>query len=171
MRDPETLARPWVVPGTPGLEHRIGGLGKQDGSGNVSYDPIDNEHMIKTRAEKVARIADFIPELEVNGPEQGDLLVMGWGGTCGAIRSATEFMQREGHSVASAQLRYLNPFPLNLGNVLGRYRQVLVPELNLGQLSLLLQAKFPIRVVPLNKVQGQPFKIREIVDKIRSILD
>ena len=171
MRDPETLARPWVVPGTPGLEHRIGGLGKQDGSGNVSYDPIDNEHMIKTRAEKVARIADFIPELEVNGPEQGDLLVMGWGGTCGAIRSATELMQREGHSVASAHLRYLNPFPRNLGNVLGRYRQVLVPELNLGQLSLLLQAKFPIRVVPLNKVQGQPFKIREIVDKIRSILD
>lgn len=171
MRDPETLARPWVVPGTPGLEHRIGGLGKQDGSGNVSYDPGDNEHMIKTRAEKVARIADFIPELEVNGPEQGDLLVLGWGGTYGAIRAAVEQMQQAGKSVASAHLRHLNPFPRNLGNVLGRYRQVLVPELNLGQLSFLLQAKFPIRVVQLNKVQGQPFKIREIADKIRSILD
>ena len=171
MRDPETLARPWVIPGTPGLEHRIGGLGKQDGSGNVSYDPLDNEHMIKLRAEKVARIADFIPELEVNGPEQGDLLVVGWGGTYGAIRAAVEQMQQEGRSVASVHLRHLNPFPRNLGNVLGRYRQVLVPELNLGQLSLLLQASFPIRVVQLNKVQGKPFKIREIADKIRAILD
>ena len=171
MRDPQTLARPWVVPGTPGLEHRIGGLGKQDGSGNVSYAPEDNEHMIKTRAEKVARIADHIPELEVTGPEQGDLLVMGWGGTYGAIRAAAEHMQQEGRSVAFAHLCYLNPFPRNLGNVLGRYRQVLVPELNLGQLSFLLQARFPIRVVQLNKVQGQPFKIREIADKIRSILD
>lgn len=170
MRDAETLARPWVLPGTPGLEHRIGGLGKQDGSGNVSYDPMDNEHMIKTRAEKVARIANYIPELEVNGPEQGDLLVIGWGGTYGAIRAAVEHAQSEGLSVAGAHLRHLNPFPKNLGNVLGRYRQVLVPELNMGQLSFLLQAQFPIRVVGLNKVQGQPFKIREIVDKIRSLL-
>jgi 2-oxoglutarate ferredoxin oxidoreductase subunit alpha len=171
MRDPETLARPWVLPGTPGLEHRIGGLGKQDGSGNVSYDPADNEHINHVRAEKIARIADMIPELEVSGPEQGDLLVIGWGGTYGAIRGAVEQMQAEGKSVASAHLRHLNPFPKNLGNVLGRYRQVLVPELNMGQLSFLLQGRFPIRVVPLNKIQGQPFKIREIVDKIRSLLD
>jgi 2-oxoglutarate ferredoxin oxidoreductase subunit alpha len=171
MRDPETLARPWVIPGTPGLEHRIGGLGKQDGSGNVSYDPLDNEHMIKTRAEKVERIADFIPELEVNGPENGDLLVIGWGGTYGAIRAAVEQLQLEGRSVAGAHLRHLNPFPKNLGTVLDSYRQVLVPELNMGQLAWLLQAKFPIRVVQLNKVQGQPFKIREIIAKIRATLD
>ena len=171
MRDPETLARPWVVPGTPGLEHRIGGLGKQDGSGNVSYDPHHNEEMIKLRAEKVARVADMIPEAEAFGPDQGDLLVIGWGGTYGAIRAATERMQQEGRSVASLHLRHLNPFPRNLGNVIGRYRQVLVPELNLGQLSMLLQASFPVRVVQLNKVQGQPFKIREIVDKILTILD
>ena len=171
MRDPETLARPWVLPGTPGLEHRIGGLGKQDGSGNVSYDPEDHEEIVRIRADKVARVADSIPEAEVFGPDRGDLLVIGWGGTFGAIRAATEHMQQQGRSVASLHLRHLNPFPRNLGNVIGRYRQVLVPELNMGQLAMLLQARFPVRVVTLNKVQGQPFKIREISDKIRSILD
>ena len=171
MRDPETLARPWVLPGTPGLEHRIGGLGKQDGSGNVSYDPMDHEEIVRIRADKVARVADSIPEAEVFGPDRGDLLVIGWGGTFGAIRAATEHMQQQGRSVASLHLRHLNPFPRNLGNVIGRYRQVLVPELNMGQLAMLLQARFPVRVVTLNKVQGQPFKIREISDKIRSILD
>ena len=171
MRDPDTLARPWVLPGTPGLEHRIGGLGKQDGSGNVSYDPEDHEEIVRIRADKVARVADSIPEAEVFGPDQGDLLVIGWGGTFGAIRAATEHMQQQGRSVASLHLRHLNPFPRNLGNVIGRYRQVLVPELNMGQLAMLLQARFPVRVVTLNKVQGQPFKIREISEKIRSILD
>ena len=171
MRDPATLARPWVLPGTPGLEHRVGGLGKQDGTGNVSYAPHDHEQIVKKRAEKVARVADYIPELDVFGPEQGELLVLGWGGTYGSIRAAVEAMQKEGRSVASAHLRYLNPFPRNLGNVVGRYRQVLVPELNLGQLALLVQAKYPVRVIPLNKVQGQPFRISEIESKIRSILD
>ena len=170
MRDPETLARPWVVPGTPGLEHRIGGLGKQDVTGNVSYAPEDHEHIVRTRAAKVAGIASHIPELEISGPDQGDLLVLGWGGTYGAIRAAVEEVQAEGLEVARGHLRYLNPFPRNLGNVLGRYKQVLVPELNLGQLSFLLQAHFPVRVVRLNKVQGRPFQIREVADKIREVL-
>ncbi|MBI2503559.1 MAG: 2-oxoacid:acceptor oxidoreductase subunit alpha [Candidatus Latescibacteria bacterium] len=170
MRDPETLARPWVIPGTPGLEHRIGGLGKQDGSGNVSYSPQDHEYIVKIRALKVERIAEFIPLQEVFGPEQADLLVVGWGGTFGAIRAAVEQAQRQGLSVASAHLRYLNPFPRNLGQVLGRYRNILVPELNLGQLALLLQAHFPVRVQKLNKVQGQPFQIREIYSRIKEIL-
>ena len=170
MRDPQTLARPWVLPGTPGLEHRIGGLGKQDVTGNVSYAPEDHERIVRVRADKIRGIADFIPELEVTGPDQGDLLVLGWGGTYGAIRAAVEQVQDEGLDVAYAHLRYLNPFPRNLGNVLGRYKQVLVPELNLGQLALLLQAHFPVRVVNLNKVQGVPFQIREVADKIRQVL-
>ena len=170
MRDPQTLARPWVLPGTPGLEHRIGGLGKQDVTGNVSYAPEDHERIVRVRADKVRGIADFIPELEVTGPGQGDLLVLGWGGTYGAIRAAVEQVQDEGLDVAYAHLRYLNPFPRNLGNVLGRYKQVLVPELNLGQLALLVQAHFPVRVVKLNKVQGVPFQIREVADKIRQVL-
>ncbi len=170
MRDPQTLARPWVVPGTPGMEHRIGGLGKQDVTGNVSYAPEDHERIVRVRADKIRGIADFIPELEVTGPDQGDLLVLGWGGTYGAIRAAVEQVQDEGLDVAYAHLRYLNPFPRNLGNVLGRYKQVLVPELNLGQLALLVQAHFPVRVVKLNKVQGCPFQIREVADKIRQVL-
>ena len=169
MRDPQTLARPWVLPGTPGLEHRIGGLGKRDHTGEVSYSPKDNEEMILRRAEKIARVADFIPETEVRGPEQGDLLVLGWGGTYGAISAAVEQGQREGLSVAGVHLRFLNPLPQDLGNILGRYRQVLVPELNLGQLAMLIQARYPVRVIPLSKVQGQPFTIREILAKIRSV--
>ena len=170
MRDPQTLARPWVLPGTPGLEHRIGGLGKQDVTGNVSYAPEDHERIVHVRADKVRGIAEFIAELEVTGPEQGDLLVLGWGGTYGAIRAAVEQVRDEGLDVAYAHLRYLNPFPRNLGNVLGRYKQVLVPELNLGQLAMLVQAHFPVRVVKLNKVQGSPFQIREVADKIRQVL-
>ena len=170
MRDPQTLARPWVLPGTPGLEHRIGGLGKQDVTGNVSYAPEDHERIVHVRADKIRGIADFAPELEVTGPEQGDLLILGWGGTYGAIRAAVEQVRAEGLDVAYAHLRYLNPFPRNLGNVLGRYKQVLVPELNLGQLALLVQAHFPVRVVKLNKVQGAPFQIREVADKIRQVL-
>ena len=170
MRDPQTLARPWVLPGTPGMEHRIGGLGKQDVTGNVSYAPEDHERIVHVRADKIRGIADFIPELEVTGPEQGDLLVLGWGGTYGAIRAAVEQVRDEGLDVAHAHLRYLNPFPRNLGNVLERYKQVLVPELNLGQLALLLQAHFLKRVVQLNKVQGVPFQIREVAAKIRQVL-
>ncbi|MFH1570831.1 MAG: 2-oxoacid:acceptor oxidoreductase subunit alpha, partial [Gemmatimonadota bacterium] len=138
MRDPQTLARPWVLPGTPGMEHRIGGLAKQDGTGRVSYDPEDHEHMVRQRAAKVERVADAIPDLEVDGPQTGDLLVVGWGSTYGALRTATEQVRATGAAVAHAHLRHLNPFPRNLGEVLTRYRQVLVPELNLGQLALLL---------------------------------
>jgi 2-oxoglutarate ferredoxin oxidoreductase subunit alpha len=152
------------------MEHRIGGLGKQDVTGNVSYAPEDHEHIIRTRAQKIAGIADYIPELEVTGPEQGDLLVLGWGGTYGAIRAAVEHVQGEGLEVARAHLRHLNPLPRNLGNVLGRYKQILVPELNLGQLAFLLQGHFPVRVIKLNKVQGRPFQIREVADKIREVL-
>ena len=170
MRDPQTLARPWVLPGTPGMEHRIGGLGKQDVTGNVSYAPEDHERIVRVRADKIRGIADFIPELEVTGPEQGDLLVLGWGGTYGAIRAAVEQVRDEGLDVAYAHLRHLNPFPRNLGNVLGRYKQVLVPELNLGQLAMLVQAHFPVRVIKLNKVQGAPFQIREVANKIRQVL-
>ncbi len=170
MRNGETLARPWVVPGTLGMEHRIGGLGKQDVTGNVSYAPEDHEHIVKTRAAKVARVANFIPDLSIDGPEEGDLLVLGWGGTYGAIREAVARSQASGYSVARGHLRYLNPFPPNLADVLGRYKQILVPELNMGQLSFLLQALFAMRVEKLNKVQGRPFQIREITAKIEEML-
>ena len=170
VRNPQTLARPWALPGTPGLEHRLGGLGKEDGTGNVSYDPDDNQHMANIRAERLARIADRIPLQKVMGPKSGDLLVVGWGSTYGAIRTAVRRAQQRGQSVAAAHLRYLNPFPKNLGDILKRYKKILVPELNMGQLSLLLNARYPIRVISYPKVQGLPFKISEISSKIDEIL-
>jgi len=170
-RDPETLARPWAIPGTPGLEHRIGGLEKQDGTGNVSYDPLNHEHMIHVRAEKVARIARDIPPLEVYGePEGGPLLVLGWGSTEGAITGAVNLARREGLRVARAHLHHLNPFPANLGDVLARFERVLVPEMNLGQLALLLQGRFLKPVVSFPKVQGKPFFRFEIHQKIRELM-
>ena len=169
-RDSKTLARPWALPGTPGLEHRLGGLGKEDGTGNVSYDPDDNQHMANIRAERLARVADRIPLQKVMGPKSGDVLVVGWGGTYGAIRSAVKRAQQKGQSVAATHIRYLNPFPKNLGDILQRYKHVLVPELNMGQLSLLLNAHFPKRVISFPKVQGLPFKISEISAKIDDIL-
>jgi 2-oxoglutarate ferredoxin oxidoreductase subunit alpha len=168
-RDPATLARPWVIPGTPGLEHRIGGLEKEDGSGNVSYDSQNHERMVHLRAEKIARIADDIPALAVIGPERGELLVLGWGSTAGAIRQAVEEAQAQGLSVAAAHLRYLNPLPKNTGQVLRNYRKVLLPEMNLGQLRMLLRAEFLIDIIGLNKVQGQPFRTSDIEDKIREL--
>ncbi len=169
-RDPETLARPWALPGTTGLEHRVGGLAKQDVTGNVSYDPDDHQHMVDTLAAKVARVAERIPEQEVDGPEWGDLLVLGWGSTYGAIRSAVRRAQQKGQKVAFAHLRYLNPFPRNLGDILLKYDRVLVPELNGGQLSFLLNAKYPLKVESYPKVQGQPFRISEITEKIDELL-
>ena len=171
MREVETLARPWVVPGTAGMEHRLGGLGKQDVTGNVSYNPEDHEHIVKTRAKKVAHIADFIPPLRVEGPDEGDLLVLGWGGTYGAIREAVTRSQAKGYDGARGHLRYLNPFPSNISEVLSRYKRVLIPELNMGQLSLLIQANFVVEVEKLNKVQGRPFQIREIMEKIEELLN
>ncbi|MDQ3938313.1 MAG: 2-oxoacid:acceptor oxidoreductase subunit alpha [Chloroflexota bacterium] len=169
-RDPKTLARPWAVPGTPGLEHRIGGLEKADITGNVSYDPENHHRMQVLRAEKVAGITRDIPPLDVFGPEQGDLLVLGWGSTYGAIRSAVERLAAEGWSVAHAHLRYLNPLPANTGDVLRRYRRVLIPEVNLGQLSLLIRARYLIEVVGLNKVRGKPFRIAEIRQAAEDLL-
>ncbi|MFN4260670.1 MAG: 2-oxoacid:acceptor oxidoreductase subunit alpha [Gemmataceae bacterium] len=162
----ERLVRQWAVPGTPGLEHRIGGLEKEDITGNVSYDPLNHEHMIHTRAQKIANIANEIPELTVMGPTEGDLLVIGWGGTYGSTLTAVERAQRKGYKVAQAHLRYLNPMPRNTGDVVRRYKKVLVPELNSGQLLMLLRARYLIDAVGLNKVQGRPFLVSEIEQKI-----
>jgi len=171
MRDPATLARPWVRPGTPGMQHRIGGLEKWDGSGNVSYDPENHEHMVHVRAEKVARIAHDIAPLQVQGPQSGDLLVLGWGSTYGAITSAVADLAAEGIVVSQTHLRHMNPLPKNLGEVLHRFRRVLVPELNSGQLALLLRGRFLVDAISYSKVQGQPFKRREIMERIRKVLE
>ncbi|HZN05099.1 MAG TPA: 2-oxoacid:acceptor oxidoreductase subunit alpha [Candidatus Polarisedimenticolia bacterium] len=169
-RDPETLARPWAIPGTPGLEHRIGGLEKEDITGNVSYDPRNHEKMVRLRAEKIARIADFIPEAQVTGAPSGKVLVVGWGSTHGAITSGVEAAQRQGKAVSSLHLRHLNPFPKNLGDVLNRFEKVLVAELNLGQLRMLLRARYLVDAEGLNKVQGKPFKVSEITAAIDRLL-
>jgi 2-oxoglutarate ferredoxin oxidoreductase subunit alpha len=169
-RDPETLARPWVVPGTPGLEHRIGGLEKADVVGNVSYDPENHHRMQLLRQEKIARIANDIPALEVYGPDAGDLLILGWGSTYGAIRSAVERLGSRGRSVAHAHLRHLNPFPANTEAVLRAYRKVLVPEMNLGQLLMLLRARYLIDAVGYDRVRGKPFRIAEIEAEAERLL-
>jgi 2-oxoglutarate/2-oxoacid ferredoxin oxidoreductase subunit alpha len=170
LRDEKTLARPWAIPGTPGLEHRIGGLEKEHITGNVSYDSANHEFMVKLRQEKIDRIADSIPLAKVDGDEKGDLLVVGWGGTYGAIRSAVEKKRLEGKSVSHLHLKYLNPFQKNLGEILHCFKHILVPELNLGQLSKLLQAKYLVPTIVFSKVQGLPFKAIEIENKIDEIL-
>ncbi len=164
------LARPWALPGTPGLQHRIGGLEKQDLTGNVCYEPENHERMIRLRAKKIATIALDIPELTVLGPEQGDLLVLGWGGTSGAIRSAVERVQSAGHSVAAAHLRYLNPFPANLEAVLRRYKKVLIPELNAGQLRRVIRGELMMDTIGFSKIKGKPFLISEIEGRIMEVL-
>jgi 2-oxoglutarate ferredoxin oxidoreductase subunit alpha len=166
----EKLARPWAIPGTPGLQHRVGGLEKSDGTGNVDYSPENHEHMVKTRQSKVAGIANFIPEQTVEGPEKGDLLVLSWGGTYGANRTAVRDCLRAGKSVAHAHLRYLNPMPRNLGEVLSRYKKVLIPELNTGQLRLLIRGYFLVDAVGYNKIKGKPFLVSELVAKIDEVL-
>lgn len=162
-RDPVTLARTQAIPGQPGLEHRIGGLEKSE-DGGVSYDPQNHENMTKLRAEKVDRIADSIPPTQLHGETEGDLLVIGWGGTYGAITSAVKAMQAEGFSVSSLHLRHLNPLPKDLGDIISKFKKVIVPELNLGQLSMILRAKFLVDAIPLTKVQGKPFKVSELRD-------
>lgn len=169
-RDPKTLARPWAVPGQKGMEHRIGGLEKSGATGDISYEPRNHHQMTLARKARVDGIANDIPMLEVSGPAEGDLLVLGWGGTYGAITSAAEGARRRGLSVANAHLRYLNPFPANLEQILRSYKHVLIPELNTGQLSLLIRGKFIIDAVPFNKISGQPFKIAEIEGKIDEVL-
>jgi 2-oxoglutarate ferredoxin oxidoreductase subunit alpha len=166
LRDPETLARPWAIPGTPGLEHRVGGIEKADGSGNISYDPANHERMTHLRAAKIAGIAKEIPGVEVDHEDGADLLVLGWGSTYGAIGAAVRRVRARGQKVASAHLVHLNPFPTDLGEVLGRYRKVLIPEMNLGQLSRLVRAEFLVDAKSLTKVQGQPFRASEIENKI-----
>src|SRR4051812_42559738 len=170
LRDPETLARPWAIPGTPGLMHRIGGLEKADVTGNVSYDPKNHERMTHLRAEKVAGIAKDIPTLEVDDPDgNAEILVLGWGSTYGAIGAAMRRARARGVSVAPAHLVRMNPFPTNLGEVLHRYRKVLVPELNLGQRARLVRAEFLGDAVTLSKVQGQPFRAAEIETAIMEL--
>ncbi len=170
LRDEATLARPWAIPGTPGLEHRIGGIEKQNITGNVSYDPDNHDFMCRLRAEKVNRIANDIPPLEVFGAPEGKVLVLGWGGTYGAITTAVEQLQAQGASVSSAHLRYLNPFPKNIGEVLSKFERVLIPELNLGQLAMLIRARFLIDAVSFAQVKGKPFKVSQLVEKIKELL-
>jgi 2-oxoglutarate/2-oxoacid ferredoxin oxidoreductase subunit alpha len=173
LRDPKTLARPWAIPGTPGLAHRIGGLEKADGTGNVSYDPANHELMVKLRAAKVAGIANDIPLIEVDDPDGlggADVLVLGWGSTFGASGAAIRSVRGRGHRVAQAHLSHLNPFPRNLGDVVRAYRKVLIPEMNLGQLLKLIRAEFLVDARGVNKVQGLPFKAAEIEKAILDLL-
>jgi 2-oxoglutarate ferredoxin oxidoreductase subunit alpha len=170
-REEATLARPWVRPGTPGLEHRIGGLEKQDVTGNVSYDPDNHDLMVNLRAEKVRRVAQEIPPTTINGPAAGDLLVVGWGGTYGAITAAVEESQLAGRQVASVHLRHLNPLPPDLGQILRQYRRVLVPEINSGQLVRVLRAEYLVDAVGFNRVRGVPLATQEIVEAIDQVLE
>ena len=170
-RDKKTFSRPWAIPGTFGLEHCLGGLEKSDGSGDVSYDPANHQLMTDYRRKKVESLANIIPELEIYGAKSGKLLVLGWGSTYGAISTAVERERKNNADVSSAHLKYLNPFPKNLGKVLSSFEKILIPELNMGQLSMIINAKFNLKVVQLNKVQGKPFLIHEITEKIRLILE
>ena len=169
-RDEETLARPWAVPGTPDLEHRIGGLEKSDITGEVSYDATNHDRMVRFRAEKVARIANDIPHLEVIGDKSGELLVLSWGSTYGAVMTAVQRARANGASVSMAHLRYLNPFPENLQEVLSKFEKVLIPELNLGQLRMLIRARFLVDAEGLNQVSGRPFHVADVEEKILSMV-
>jgi 2-oxoglutarate ferredoxin oxidoreductase subunit alpha len=166
IRNIDTFARPWAVPGTPGLEHRVGGLEKESVTGNVSYDPANHQLMTDTRAWKVANIANDIPVVEVDGDQGAKILILGWGSTFGSIRAAARRARLEGHEVATAHLRYLNPLPNNLGDVLRSYEKILIPELNTGQLLKVIRAEYLLDAVGLNKVAGEPFKVTEITEKI-----
>ena len=170
VRDDETLARPWAIPGTPGLEHRIGGLEKQDLTGNVSYDPENHDLMTRLRAEKIAGIASDIPELGVDDPDGADLLVLSWGGTYGPVAAGVRRARGDGGKVAHAHLHYLNPFPRNTGEVVGAYEKLLIPELNLGQLRKLIRAEFLVDAAGFNLVRGLPFRASEVQEAIEAML-
>jgi len=169
-RDPETLARPWAVPGTPGLEHRIGGLEKQDVTGNVNYEPLNHENMVRIRAAKIDAIVQDVPNVLPSGDPDGDLLLVSWGSTFGSITQAVKAERAKGRKLGHLHLRYLNPLPANLGDILKRYRKILVPELNMGQLLWVLRAKYLVDAVGLNKIQGRPFKQNELEQKIEEML-
>jgi 2-oxoglutarate ferredoxin oxidoreductase subunit alpha len=169
VRDPETLARAWAIPGTEGLEHRIGGIEKNYNSGHISYDPENHAKMTRARAEKIARIADDIPlQTTVLGPEKGKVAVVGWGSTYGPIRAAVARCRAEGIEASHIHLRYLNPFPRNLGDLLRAFERVLVPEMNNGQLVTILRSTFLLPAEGLSKVTGKPFKVSELVPAIRA---
>jgi 2-oxoglutarate ferredoxin oxidoreductase subunit alpha len=171
LRDPETLARPWAVPGTPGLEHRIGGIEKADGSGNISYDPSNHDTMVRLRQAKVDGIAHDIPPLEVDDPTgDAEVLVLGWGSTYGPIGAAVRDVRDDGAPVAQAHLRHLNPLPANTGEVLSRYRHVLIPEMNLGQLAMIIRARFLVDAISFTRVRGLPFKAEELADAIKDVI-
>jgi 2-oxoglutarate ferredoxin oxidoreductase subunit alpha len=170
-RNPSTLARPWAIPGTPGLEHRVGGIEKQDVTGNINYEPLNHEHMVRTRAEKVEGIAQDIPEIVPEGDQSGDLLIVAWGSTAGPITAAMKPMREKGHRIGHVHLRYLNPLPRNLGDILKRYKKVLVPEMNMGQLVMILRARFLVDAESYGKIQGKPFKQSEIEAKIEELLE
>jgi 2-oxoglutarate ferredoxin oxidoreductase subunit alpha len=171
LRDPDTLARPWVKPGTPGLEHRIGGIEKEDVTGHISYAPANHELMTRARARKVAAVAQDIPPTAIRGEDAGDLLVVGWGSTYGSIAAAVDEVRVRGKKVSQVHLRFLNPLPSDLGGILRRFKRVLVPEMNMGQLLTILRATYLVDAVGLNKIQGQPFKVSEIVGKILRLLE
>ncbi|MFQ5804601.1 MAG: 2-oxoacid:acceptor oxidoreductase subunit alpha [Candidatus Methylomirabilales bacterium] len=171
LRDPETLSRAWVRPGTPGMEHRIGGLAKDDVTGHVSYDPVNNEKMVRLRVEKVARVAMDIPTTQIQGDPSGKLLVIGWGSTYGAMVEAVERLRAQGKSVSHVHLRYLNPLPSDLKEIIHRFETVLVPELNMGQLLKIIRAEYLVDAKGMNKIQGYPFKVGELMDKMREFLE
>ncbi|WP_282084898.1 2-oxoacid:acceptor oxidoreductase subunit alpha [Streptomyces tendae] len=169
QRDPQTLARPWAVPGTPGLEHRIGGIEKQDGTGNISYDPANHDFMVRTRQAKIDGIE--VPDLDVDDPDGARTLVLGWGSTYGPITAAVRRIRKEGGRIAQAHLRHLNPFPANLGDLLGRYDRVVVPEMNLGQLATLIRAKYLVDAQSYNQVNGMPFKAEQLATVLKEAID
>lgn len=170
-RDAETLARPWGIPGTPGLEHRIGGLSKADLTGNVSYDPENNQKMMNFRREKVQRVANDIPNVEVYGPKSGKLLVLSWGGTYGAIRQSLTDLEAQKIKVSHVHLNYINPFPKNLGSILKNFEKILIPELNFGHLLMLIRNEFPgVNAIGLSKIKGHPFHVSEITPKVKELL-
>jgi 2-oxoglutarate/2-oxoacid ferredoxin oxidoreductase subunit alpha len=169
-RDEKTLRRQWAIPGFQGMEHRIGGLEKEDGSGNVSSDAVNHEKMVKLRQEKIERIANDIPEAIVEGAQEGDLLMMSWGSTYGAAKTAFEKLKEKGTPVSFVHLRHMNPFPRNLGDILNRFQRVVIPELNMGQLQMLIQAKYLKRVIGIHRMQGKPFKSSELVEQMESLL-
>ncbi|MBL7857367.1 MAG: 2-oxoacid:acceptor oxidoreductase subunit alpha [Cyclobacteriaceae bacterium] len=170
LRNPETLSRLWAIPGMQGMEHRIGGLEKEDGSGVVSHDPMNHQKMVEIRQRKIDGIANDIPDLEVFGEHEGDLLLLSWGSTYGAAKTAVEHLKAKGHNLSFAHLRYLNPFPKNLGELLHKFDRVVIPELNLGQLKSLIQAKYLKPVIGINKVQGKPFKAVELEEKLSMLI-
>jgi 2-oxoglutarate ferredoxin oxidoreductase subunit alpha len=170
QRDPKTLARAWVRPGTPGLEHRIGGIEKHELTGNISYDPLNHEAMVKTRQAKVDAVAQEAGELMLDGPGEGDLLLIGWGSTYGSITQATRSMRSQGRKVSSVHLRWLNPLHPELGPLIKRFGKVMVPEMNNGQLRRVLRAEFLVDAIGLNKIQGKPFKVSELEAAIDDML-